>query len=60
MRNDLPLSHLLQLIADSSRNAFALIILMDIQPVKLPCFIYVAKACYHAAASGNDAVMSQK
>ena len=47
------LKSVFQFIADSGGNPVALIILVDIKPVKVACFVNIAKPCYDAAFYGN-------
>ena len=42
-----------QFIADSGGNPLALIVLVDIQPVKVACPVNIAKTCYNAAFYGD-------
>lgn len=46
-----------QFIADSGGNPLALIVLVDIQPVKVACSANIAKSCYDVAFYGDKRKM---
>ena len=51
------LKSVFQFIADSGGNPLALIVLVDIQPVKVACPVNIAKPCYNAAFYGDKCKM---